>query len=49
MPGVQVYRTASEEETIALGERIARELPLARTEIRICITQSDERQIEVLP
>jgi tRNA threonylcarbamoyladenosine biosynthesis protein TsaE len=30
MPGVQVYRTASEEETIALGEQIARELPRQR-------------------
>jgi tRNA threonylcarbamoyladenosine biosynthesis protein TsaE len=27
MPPVTVYRTFSEEETIALGERIARELP----------------------
>ena len=30
MRGVQVYRTASEEETIALGEQIARELPRQR-------------------
>jgi tRNA threonylcarbamoyladenosine biosynthesis protein TsaE len=30
MSGVQVYRTASEEETIALGEQIARELPRQR-------------------
>ena len=30
MPHVHVYRTASEEETIALGQRIARELPPRR-------------------
>lgn len=30
MPDVQVYRTVSEEETIALGEQIARELPRQR-------------------
>ena len=30
MSGVHVYCTASEEETIALGERIARELPRQR-------------------
>jgi tRNA threonylcarbamoyladenosine biosynthesis protein TsaE len=35
MPGVQVYRTASEEETIALGGRIARELPRRRVVLLI--------------
>src|SRR5215475_1698933 len=35
MPGVQVYCTASEEETIALGERIARELPRRRVVVLI--------------
>lgn len=35
MPGVQVYRTVSEEETIALGERIARELPTRRVVLLI--------------
>jgi tRNA threonylcarbamoyladenosine biosynthesis protein TsaE len=30
MPAVRVYRTASEEETIALGKQIARELPRQR-------------------
>ena len=35
MPGVQVYRTVSEEETIALGERIARELPRQRVVLLI--------------
>ena len=35
MQGVQVYRTASEEETIALGERIARELPSRRVVLLI--------------
>lgn len=35
MQEVQVYRTASEEETIALGERIARELPLRRVVLLI--------------
>jgi tRNA threonylcarbamoyladenosine biosynthesis protein TsaE len=35
MPGVQVYRTVSEEETIALGERIARELPPRRVVLLI--------------
>lgn len=35
MQDVQVYRTASEEETIALGERIARELPLRRVVLLI--------------
>jgi tRNA threonylcarbamoyladenosine biosynthesis protein TsaE len=32
---VPVYRTASEEETIALGERIARELPRKRVVLLI--------------
>jgi tRNA threonylcarbamoyladenosine biosynthesis protein TsaE len=35
MPSVRVYRTASEEETIALGERIARELPSRRVVLLI--------------
>jgi tRNA threonylcarbamoyladenosine biosynthesis protein TsaE len=35
MQGVRVYRTASEEETIALGERIARELPSRRVVLLI--------------
>jgi tRNA threonylcarbamoyladenosine biosynthesis protein TsaE len=35
MPPVTVYRTASEEETIALGERIARELPAKRVVLLI--------------
>ena len=35
MPGVQVYSTSSEEETIALGERIARDLPRRRVVLLI--------------
>jgi tRNA threonylcarbamoyladenosine biosynthesis protein TsaE len=35
MPGVQAYCTTSEEETIALGERIARELPPRRVVLLI--------------
>jgi len=35
MPSVQVYRTTSEEETVALGERIARELPPQRVVLLI--------------
>jgi len=35
MPGVQVYRTVSEEETIAMGERIARKLPRQRVVLLI--------------
>ncbi len=35
MPPVTVYRTASEEETIALGQRIARELPAKRVVLLI--------------
>jgi tRNA threonylcarbamoyladenosine biosynthesis protein TsaE len=35
MPGVRVYRTLSEEETILLGERIARELPKQRVVLLI--------------
>jgi tRNA threonylcarbamoyladenosine biosynthesis protein TsaE len=35
MPGNQLYRTASEEETIALGQRIARELPSRRVVLLI--------------
>jgi tRNA threonylcarbamoyladenosine biosynthesis protein TsaE len=34
-PDVRVYRTASEEETIALGERIARDLPSRRVVLLI--------------
>jgi tRNA threonylcarbamoyladenosine biosynthesis protein TsaE len=35
MPGIRVYRTASEEETIALGQGIARELPPQRVVLLI--------------
>jgi len=35
MPPATVYRTASEEETIALGERIARALPARRVVLLI--------------
>ena len=42
-----VFRTASEEETIALGERLARTLPPGHVEIRLRTLSDDQREIEL--